>query len=375
MKIECLQDRSLTAIAYYRGRWVFVPLFHIPKDALNEETGEIHRFRIILAEGQEPLEPLRRRNSESIQAEIAASIKQTLLPWHLPLTDVKKLCLQNDIPYRWVMGHPDLEEISSESKSSSHRRRTKRKSFILTGAEFRQFLKALKTIHRPSVLIAQIMWYLNNSLNEIHGFLTLQEVLRLTIDEIAPEYEIPNWIRFHRSTSSGSRMIVHYLPEYLWKELCRQIHPRSWYLFSNQSGAPLLPTQIERYFAKAGKKANLSDRVTSPSLRPIFKAQRATRQRKRSDRNKLRQLSQEEWDQIAPIIADFSSKGRKSLYDPKDILNAILYHLTTNCPIRKLPREYPPWQVIDSQYRRWKKSGIIQMIGKKLGVTQLESAK
>lgn len=147
MKVEYLQDRSLTAIAYYRGRWVFVPLFHIPKCAHNEETGKIHRFRFILAEGQKPLEPLRRRNSESIQAEIAATIKQTLLPWHLPLVGVKKLCLQNDIPYRWVMGHPDLEQTSPESKPSSYRCRTKIKSFILTGAEFRQFLKALKTIH------------------------------------------------------------------------------------------------------------------------------------------------------------------------------------------------------------------------------------
>lgn len=375
MKIECLQDRSLISIAYYKGRWVFVPLFHIPKDAFNEETGEIHRFRFILTEGQEPLKPLRRRSSESIQNEIAASIKETLLPWNLPSAEVKKLCLQNDIPYQWVVGHPDVKEIGSENKSSSHRRRTKRKSFILNGAEFERFLRALKTIHRPSALIAQIMWFLNNSLNEVHGFLTLQEVIRLTIDKIAPKDEVSNWIRFHRSTNNGSRIIVRYLPRYIWKELCRQIHPRSWYLFSNQKGAPLLPTQIERYFAKAGKAAKLPDRVTSPSLRPVVKAQRASRQRKRSNGNMPKQISNEEWDQIVPIITDFSNKGRKSVYHPKDVLNGILYHLTTNCPIRKLPKEYPPWRVVDSQYRRWKKSGITQMIGKKLGITQLESIK
>jgi hypothetical protein len=60
--MEAEHLKSFT-IAYYKRRWVFVPLFYIPKDAYDEETGELYRMRVTLMEGQEPLKPLKRRDS------------------------------------------------------------------------------------------------------------------------------------------------------------------------------------------------------------------------------------------------------------------------------------------------------------------------
>lgn len=366
--MEAEHLKSFT-IAYYKRRWVFVPLFYIPKDAYDEKTGELYRMRATLMEGQEPLKPLKRRDSRQIKEEIASSICETILPWQLPIEKVKQLCLRNDIPFRWVVRNvgnsmmqqpdPEKDEEESEQPTPGYKRR-KRKTSILNGKEFRQFLAALKSIHKPSALIAQILWFLNNSLVDGGGFLTLQEVIRLTVDDVAPEDEEANWIRFCRS----SNMLVHYLPDYLWKELCKQARPNSWYVFSNQMGGPLLAMQIERYFAKASKKAKLNISITSASLRPIVKAQRASRTRKvRRDNISPRVVTDEEWDRIIPIISSSRSlAGKKSLYNPRVILNAILYHLTTDCPIRKLPKGNPPWKVVDSRYRAWKKNGVMQSI-------------
>lgn len=94
MKAEHL--KSFT-IVYYRRRWVFVPLFYIPKDAYDEETGELYRMRVSLMEGQELLKPLKRRDSRQIKGEIASTIRETILPWQLPIEEVKQLCLRNDI--------------------------------------------------------------------------------------------------------------------------------------------------------------------------------------------------------------------------------------------------------------------------------------
>lgn len=366
--MEAEHLKSFT-IAYYRRRWVFVPLFYIPKDAYDENTGELYRMRVTLMEGQEPLKPLKRRDSRQIKEEIASTIRETILPWQVPIEEVKQLCVRNDIPFRWIVGKvgnsmmqqpaPENNEAESEQPIPGYKRR-KRKTFILKGKEFRQFLVALKSIHKPSALIAQILWFLNNSLVDGGGFLTLQEVIRLTVDDVAPEDEEANWIRFCRS----SNMLVHYLPDYLWKELCKQARPNSWYVFSNQMGGPLLAMQIERYFAKASKKAKLNISVTSASLRPIVKAQRASRTRKvRRVNISPRVVTDEEWDRIIPIISSSrSSAGKKSLYNPRVILNAILHHLTTDCPIRKLPKGNPPWKVVDSRYRAWKKNGVMQSI-------------
>ena len=66
-------------IAYYKRRWVFVPLFYIPKDAYDEATGELYRMRVTLMEGQEPLKPLKRRDSRRIKEEIG-QIQKSQVP-------------------------------------------------------------------------------------------------------------------------------------------------------------------------------------------------------------------------------------------------------------------------------------------------------
>lgn len=394
MKTEYLSPPPCVLAYCRKKRWVYLPMFYVPKEVFNESTGYLQYFKFTYVTREDPSEPLKKRSSEVIREEISASVTETILPWALSNQEINELCLQNDIPFRWVANPFEIhmpqncaidmdDKNSIEPARSTPIKPTKkcitRKIDTLSGRNFRLFLKQLRNINRQSALIAQIMWFLNNQLKQYGGFLTLQEVVRLTIDDIDLEDEVSQCVRFSRSTKKCTKMIFYNLPNYIWKELCKQIHPRTWYVFSNKYGGPLLPMQIERYFAKAGKKAKLGTYVRSCSLRPLpkFPKNPSTKiQKKKNGKNAFREVSQEEWSQItSKLFLKNNNNGRPSSYDPRTILNAILYHLNTGSPIRKLPDSYPPWKAVDSQYRRWQKNGIFaeMMALLNISLTQNES--
>jgi putative transposase len=57
-------------------------------------------------------------------------------------------------------------------------------------------------------------------------------------------------------------------------------------------------------------------------------------------------LSDREWEILAPLIppAKLSSRPRK--WSIQKILNAVFYVLRSGCQWRLLPRDYPPWSTV-----------------------------
>ncbi|MBC7822246.1 MAG: transposase [Planctomycetaceae bacterium] len=53
--------------------------------------------------------------------------------------------------------------------------------------------------------------------------------------------------------------------------------------------------------------------------------------------------------------------GRKPL-DRRTVLNAILDVLWMGCQWQALPRDFPKWQRVNTNFRRWKISGVWQSI-------------
>jgi putative transposase len=54
-------------------------------------------------------------------------------------------------------------------------------------------------------------------------------------------------------------------------------------------------------------------------------------------------------DQFLP-----KSKTRSNVISKHLIVNAILYQLKNGCQWRDLPSDFPKWQTVYSQFRRWK---------------------
>jgi len=74
-------------------------------------------------------------------------------------------------------------------------------------------------------------------------------------------------------------------------------------------------------------------------------------------------LSDEEWSLLEPLTKVGKwNRGPKPTHSKRSMFNAIFYVCRTGCGWRHLPREYPPWGVVYSQFKRWKISGVYQSV-------------
>mgnify|MGYP001627619897 CR=1 FL=1 len=51
------------------------------------------------------------------------------------------------------------------------------------------------------------------------------------------------------------------------------------------------------------------------------------------------------------------SKTKKNVVSRYAIVNAIMYQLKNGCQWRDLPQDFPKWQTVYSQFRRWRNNG------------------
>ena len=64
-------------------------------------------------------------------------------------------------------------------------------------------------------------------------------------------------------------------------------------------------------------------------------------------------LTDEEWERIAPLLPRPAKKGRKPTVDLREVLNAIRYMARSGGGWRMLPRDFPPWQTVYWWFRRF----------------------
>ena len=67
--------------------------------------------------------------------------------------------------------------------------------------------------------------------------------------------------------------------------------------------------------------------------------------RGRYDRSKLRypsDLTDDEWAYIAPLIPSAKRGGNKRRVDLREIVNGLMYVLSTGCQWRAIPKDLPP---------------------------------
>lgn len=69
-------------------------------------------------------------------------------------------------------------------------------------------------------------------------------------------------------------------------------------------------------------------------------------------------LSDLEWEILAPLIPPGKSGGHPRTTDMREVCNAIYYHLKTGCQWDMLPGDFPPSSTVYSYYRKWQKRGI-----------------
>ena len=102
-----------------------------------------------------------------------------------------------------------------------------------------------------------------------------------------------------------------------------------------------------------------------------------TESRARHDRSKLRypsDLTDEEWARIAPLIPPAKRGGLPRQHHDRDIVNGLMYVLSTGCQWRYIPKDLPPRSTLHDYLTRWNYDGTLTRIHHALYVACREQA-
>ena len=83
------------------------------------------------------------------------------------------------------------------------------------------------------------------------------------------------------------------------------------------------------------------------------------------DRGGLRypsDVTDDEWAHIAPLIPPAKRGGRKRNVDVRDVVNGLMYILSTGCQWRAIPKDLPPRSTLFGYFELWDYDGTLDRI-------------
>jgi transposase len=99
--------------------------------------------------------------------------------------------------------------------------------------------------------------------------------------------------------------------------------------------------------------------------------------RARYDRSRLRypsDLTDEEWALIAPRIPPAKGGGNKRTVNLREVVNGLMYILSTGCQWRAIPKDLPPRSTLYDYFDLWTWDGTLDRIHHALYVACRERA-
>ena len=102
-----------------------------------------------------------------------------------------------------------------------------------------------------------------------------------------------------------------------------------------------------------------------------------TENRQRYNRDKLRypsDLTDEEWTLVEPQIPPAKHGGRHRTVMVREVVNGVMYVLSTGCQWRYLPKDLPPKSTVHDYLTRWNYDGTIERMHHALYVQCREAA-
>jgi len=87
--------------------------------------------------------------------------------------------------------------------------------------------------------------------------------------------------------------------------------------------------------------------------------------RARYDRSALRypsDLTDAEWALIGGLIPPAKRGGNKRTVDVREVVNGVMYILSTGCQWAALPKDLPPRSTVNDYFRRWDYDGTLDRI-------------
>jgi transposase len=85
--------------------------------------------------------------------------------------------------------------------------------------------------------------------------------------------------------------------------------------------------------------------------------------RARYDRSRLRyesDLTDAEWAEVEPLIPPAKPGGNKRSVDIRQVVNGVMYVLSTGCQWRAIPKDLPPRSTVHDYLERWVWDGTLE---------------
>ena len=87
--------------------------------------------------------------------------------------------------------------------------------------------------------------------------------------------------------------------------------------------------------------------------------------RARYDRSRLRypsDLTDQEWALVKPEIPRAKRGGNKRTVDVREVINGLMYVLSTGCQWRAIPKDLPPRSTVNHYFCRWQHDGTLDRL-------------
>ena len=99
--------------------------------------------------------------------------------------------------------------------------------------------------------------------------------------------------------------------------------------------------------------------------------------RARYDRSRLRypsDLTDAEWAHVEPHIPPAKRGGNRRHVDEREVVNGLMYVLSTGCQWRAVPKDLPPRSTLYDDFDRWSWDGTLDRVHDALSVKCREAA-
>ena len=73
-------------------------------------------------------------------------------------------------------------------------------------------------------------------------------------------------------------------------------------------------------------------------------------------------ISDPEWEFVLPYLCLLPQDAAQRVYNLRDVLDALRWLARAGAPWRYLPKDFPPWQMVYQQTRRWLAAGCFEAI-------------